>query len=223
MPEDFENCAIPAGSIGQAYPLIVRAMSNDWNTRYTLLRRAADQSDEDAWNEFLKYYDRFIYYLLQKMTLRPHDLEDLHQIILIRLWENLNTYRRTDKRFRSWLALIVRNIAYDYFRSEKRRRKVFNEDVEIDNLNDASLATTIENNIEREWETYMVNFAMNRLRGLFSENAIKVFEMSLEGRDATEIAARLNMGINSVYTLKNRVKARLIREVHAVMNEVEGQ
>lgn len=202
--------------------VVVRAMSSNWNTRYTLLQRAADQSDEEAWNEFLKYYDRFIYFLLQKMTLQPHDIEDLHQIILLRLWENLKTYQRTDKKFRSWLALIVRNIAYDYFRSEKRRRKVFNEEVEIDNLNDANLATTIENNIEKEWETYMVNFAMDRLRGLFSENAIRVFEMSLEGHPATEIAAKLNMGIDSVYTLKNRVKARLIKEVHAVMSEVEG-
>ncbi len=198
-------------------------MSMDWTTSYTLLQRAADQSDEAAWNEFFRYYDRFIYHLLHRMTLKPEDIEDLHQIILVRLWENLKTYQRTDKKFRSWLALIVRNIAYDYFRSEKRRRKIFNDEVEIDHAAVSNLAMSIEQNVETEWEAYMVNFAMNRLRGLFSENAIKVFELSLEGQSATEIADKLNIGVDSVYTLKNRVKARLIKEVHAVMNEVEGQ
>jgi RNA polymerase sigma-70 factor (ECF subfamily) len=196
-------------------------MNSDWNTRYSLLRRAADQSDEDAWNEFLRYYDRFIYYLLNRMTLKPEDMKDLRQVILIRLWENLKTYQRTDKKFRSWLALIVRNIAYDYFRSEKRRRKLFSEDVEIDQVDVSTLATSIEQAIEREWEAYIVNFAMNRLRSLFSENAIKVFELSLDGHTAAEIADKLNIGVDSVYTLKNRVRARLIKEVHAVMNEVE--
>lgn len=197
-------------------------MSGEWQTRYSLLQRAADQSNEDAWNEFLKYYDRFIYYLLHKMKLKQHDIEDLHQIILVRLWENMKTYQRTDKRFRSWLALIVRNIAYDYFRSEKRRRKVFNEEVEIDDLGASNLTSSIESTIEKEWETYMVNYAMNRLRALFSENAIKAFEMSLEGHSAKDISKKLKIGIDSVYTLKNRVKSRLIKEVRAVMNEVEG-
>jgi RNA polymerase sigma-70 factor (ECF subfamily) len=199
----------------------LQTMTQNWQTSLSLLQRAADQSDEEAWKEFLQYYDRFIYHLLHRLNLKSPDIDDLHQLVLIRLWENLKNYERTDRRFRSWLAVLVKNIAFDYFRSEKRRRQVFCDAVEVDGLSESHLASSIEGLIEREWEAYMVNFAMNRLRSLFSENAVRVFEMSLEGHSASAISEQLNLGIDSVYTLKNRVKSRLVREVRAVINEVE--
>lgn len=198
-------------------------MSDDWKTSYTLLKRAADQTDGQAWKEFHNYYDRFIYYLLHRMNLKPQEIDELHQTIMLRLWKNVKNYQRTDKNFRSWLAVVVRNVAYDYFRSEDRRRKVFIDEVEVDLVKVSNFTTSIEDTIESEWESYMVNFAMDRLRTLFSKNAIRVFEMSLEGHSAQEISETLNIGVDSVYTLKNRVKARLVKEVRAVMMEVEGK
>jgi len=46
--------------------------------------------------------------------------------------------------------------------------------------------------------------------------------MSLNEKPAKEIAEELNLTVDSVYTLKSRVKARFIREVKAVMNELEA-
>lgn len=79
----------------------------------------------------------------------------------------------------------------------------------------------MEKIIEKEWEIYMTNFALERLRGIFSDTAVAVFEMGLDGVPTSEIAERLHITVDSVYTLKNRVKSRFIKEINAVMREVE--
>lgn len=46
--------------------------------------------------------------------------------------------------------------------------------------------------------------------------------MSLNEVPAKEIAKKLNLALDSVYTLKSRVRARFIKEVKALMDELEG-
>lgn len=46
--------------------------------------------------------------------------------------------------------------------------------------------------------------------------------MSLDGTSARDIAHKLNLSTDSVYTLKSRVKARFMAEVKAVIAELEG-
>ena len=54
-------------------------MSEEWNTRQSLLMRAKDPTDEEAWADFVKYYERFIYHLLHRMNLKADDFEDMVQ------------------------------------------------------------------------------------------------------------------------------------------------
>ena len=83
-------------------------------------------------------------------------------------------------------------------------------------------ASEIERMVEQEWAEYVTNLAMERIEKVFSDEAVKSFKMSLEGIAAKEIAAKLNLAPDSVYTLKSRVKSRLIKEIKAVIDELEG-
>jgi RNA polymerase sigma-70 factor (ECF subfamily) len=58
--------------------------------------------------------------------------------------------------------------------------------------------------------------------GVVVRNAVKTFTMSLDEKSTNEIAAELNLSIDSVYTLKSRVKAPFIKEIKAVIDELEG-
>lgn len=80
----------------------------------------------------------------------------------------------------------------------------------------------VEHLIEEEWMLYMTSFAMERMRKIFSGEAVNVFSLSLDGLSADEISKKLNITRDSVYTLKNRVKSRFITEVRAIMDEVES-
>ena len=38
-------------------------MSDEWKTRQSLLMRAQDPTDEEAWSEFVKYYENELNYI----------------------------------------------------------------------------------------------------------------------------------------------------------------
>lgn len=196
-------------------------MSDEWSTRRSLLKRARDPSDEEAWSDFVSYYENFIYHILRRMQLNTEECDDLVQDILLKLWKNLKTYDEDKGRFRTWLGRVVRHAAYDYFDKAKSRRKLMEEERAMADIIRTTPAPDVERLIEEEWMQYMTSFALERLRGIFSGEAINVFSLSLDGVPADEIAKQLNLRRDSVYTLKNRVKARFMKEVRAVMDEVE--
>lgn len=197
-------------------------MSEQWNTSNTLLKRVKDPSDEAAWVDFVGYYENFIYHILRRMGLNTEDCNDLVQDILLKLWKNMTTYDAEKGRFRSWLGRVVRNAAADYFSKVETQRKLMEEERAMVKTIRSATPSDVEHLIEEEWMLYMTSFAMERMRKIFSGEAVKVFSLSLDGLSADEISKRLNITRDSVYTLKNRAKSRFITEVRAIMDEVES-
>lgn len=198
-------------------------MSDAWVTRKSLLLRVRDSDDEQAWNDFVAFYENFIYHILYCMNVSSADVDDLVQDILVKLWKNLQTYDQEKGRFRTWLTHVVRNTAYNYFNAVKVKRKLLEPGHPFAESMCSMPVTDLEKMIEAEWANYITSYALNRLDRFFSGKAIQVFSMSLDGRSVDEIAKELNLTRDSVYTLKNRVKARFIREVRALVLEFEGE
>jgi RNA polymerase sigma-70 factor (ECF subfamily) len=190
-------------------------------TRYTLLQRACDLHDELAWEEFVGHYHRFIFYILRELGVHPDDIDDLAQQILISLTRDLAGYDRSRARFRTWLGTVIRNAALAHFRKQKNRTariRVFGEEQGIDCM---AQPAEIDQRIELEWAAYVANLAMARVKYVFQGQAIKVFELGLDGRSAAEIAAATGLSVASVYTLRKRVKKRLYLEIRALVSELE--
>ncbi len=140
---------------------------------------------------------------------------------MVALTKDLANFDRDKGRFRSWLSAVIRNTAISYFRSKTRYQNrisdlqnevpdgTFGQPAEIDAM------------IEREWKTYIATQAFERVEAVFEKNALSVFELSLEGFSATEIAEKTGLAVASVYTLKKRVKKRLCSEMMALTAELE--
>lgn len=190
-------------------------------TRKSLILRAKDPQDPQAWVEFVQYYERFIYYVLRRMNVSSSDLDDLVQNVLLKLWRGIQGYDSSKARFRTWLGIVVRNAVYDHFSDTKRRRELIGQEQEVLQMLEES-SSEIEQRIEQEWAGYVTRLAMERIEKLFSVEAVKSFTMSHAGTPADEIASQLNLAVDSVYTLKSRVKARFIAEIKAVIGELEG-
>ena len=79
----------------------------------------------------------------------------------------------------------------------------------------------IEQMAEKEWRIYISNLAMQNLKKIFSGNAVKAFELSVEGVPGEEIAEKLGIALDSVYNLKSRVKKRLVEEIKILREEYE--
>ncbi len=198
-------------------------MENDWTTRATLIIRSQDQDDEMAWEEFTNYYQGFILIVLKKMAIHPNVHDDVVQECLLKIWKGLPQFQLNQDRakFRTWLHTVIRNTAFSYFTKNKKHHL---DKVSIDHEETATVLQTdceIGGMIEKEWEIYICERAMKNIQKLFSERALNVFKMFIEGVEVSEIAEKMDIKENSVYKLKNRVKAKYQQEIKDLCHHLE--
>ena len=190
------------------------------HTRYTLLNRALHTGDEEAWEELVEHYRRFIYYILNQLQVNPADLEDVSQQVLVSLTKDLSKFDPSKGRFRSWLSTMIRNTAISHFRKQtsyQKRMDGLRAETDVAGQADSE----IDAYIEQEWTTYIATQAMERVKSVFEGKAIEVFELGLDGLSASEIAEKTGLTVSSVYTLKKRVKKRLYVEILELTSELE--
>lgn len=196
-------------------------MSEFGDTSYTLLHRACDLHDEQAWEKLVEHYRRFIFYILQQMGVGDADIEDVSQQVLFSLTKDLCSYDQSRARFRTWLSTVIRNAALMHFRKQKTRQnyiRIFGEEQTLVRLENPS---AVDQRIEQEWAAYVSGLAMERVREVFIGQAMEVFELSLDGLSAAEIAEKTGLSVSSVYTLRKRVKRRLYLEIRGLVAELE--
>lgn len=198
-------------------------MNEHKQTRYTLLQRACDLNDAQAWEEFVEYYRHFMLYILSELGVAARDIEDVTQQILLALTRDLPGYDPERARFRSWLSTVIRNAAFVYFRKQKNRSKRIHMFGVEQSIAQESQANEIDQLIESEWQTYIANLAMERVRRVFQGRAMEVFELGLDGLSIAEIAEKTGLQVSSVYTLRKRVKKQLFLEIRAIVADLEPQ
>lgn len=185
-----------------------------------MIIRARNRDDADAWDEFVSTYRLFICHVLNRMNVGENDFEDLLQEVMLRLWEKLGSYDPAKGKFRSWLSYVVRNIVLNFVQKNKTRihkLEQFSQEVK----GHAAFHSEVDRMIEREWKLHISGMAMESIRSLFSETAIAVFELSLEGLDRMQVSKRLQITPDSVKVLKCRVKSRYLMEVKRLITELE--
>ena len=193
-------------------------------TRQTLLMRACNPDDHDAWDDFINYYQRFIYHILHKMNINLNEFDDLVQLVLVRLWKNIESYDRSKSKFRTWLSHVTRNTVLNYIDQQKRQQNRQSHLAESQDIHDrlnAMSETELETMVEKEWRAYVCTMALDNLRELFSGQAVDVFSLSQKDKSAAEIADMLGLKKESVYVLISRVKSKFVEEVKRLIKELE--
>ena len=74
--------------------------------------------DNEAYAELLNRYLKPVYNFLQTFIRDPEVLDDLTQITFIKAWKNLKRFD-PEKNFKTWIFVIAKNTAYDFFRKKK--------------------------------------------------------------------------------------------------------
>ena len=201
-------------------PYMEKCVSQNWNTQQTLIQRAQNPEDEQAWDDFVSYYQSFIKMVLFKSNISLNDTDDLIQAILIRIWKGLPNYeyKKEQARFRTWLSTIIRNCIISHINKVKNKgEKVELIEEQIERISESE----IEQIISEEWLDYVASIAMDKVKDVFSGNAIEVFRLSLEEKSAKEIASELNITEESVFVLRSRVKSRLKKEISKLRQLIE--
>src|SRR5690242_12127066 len=86
------------------------------------LIRAAQQGDQDAFEQLVRVYDQSVLRLAMNLLRSPEDARDVYQEAFLRVYRNLNNFR-FDCSFHTWLYRIVTNLCLDQMRRRKVRKE----------------------------------------------------------------------------------------------------
>ncbi len=187
-------------------------------TSHTLLQRALNLDDEEAWEILYKRYHTFILHILRQYGI--HDAEDLAQEVLLGLTKKLKSYDRSKAKFRTWLNTVTKNALFEYSRKKNRRLKLLDKYMG-DVIGDSAEEDQLEKHVEEEWKAYVSKIAFNKVKQSYRGNAIRVFELAVAGKTNPEISEALGLSLSSVTTLKKRVKSSLHAAVRATIADLE--
>ena len=199
--------------------MFIKIMKDAYVTRKTLLMRACNQDDEKAWEDFVYYYESFIQMVISQLLIDKSYTDDLRQDILVKLWKKLKSYDESKSKFRTWLSRVIRNTVINFIRDNAKERNLLTPETE--SLLDPESENELNDHIQSEWETYVTNLALERIKPLFSDNALKVFNMVLDNESVNDIADKLDLSQDSVYKMKTRTVKRLKEEVKIIRADTE--
>lgn len=199
-------------------------MSENYNTRQTLLLKLKDQRDDHAWNDFYETYYRYIRAILWNMNLKEADANDILQSVMLKIWNKLPEFDYQSKKgkFRNWISIITANTAKNYIRSENRLYNCLNGEKSswLDDYKNATLPPEIEEISSKEWEKFVSSMAWENVSESLSSKVKETFERLMKGESTREVANALEINENTVIVYKNRVKNKMYLEIVRLQNEI---
>lgn len=195
-------------------------MSDTYLTRQTLLKKLKDSDSESSWEEFYKYYKKFIYSIIIKMGVNESDSDDLAQKTLLKIWQALPNFDYNQKKgyFRNWLYTITRNTVISFIKANKNLLK---NQQEFKSISERHGTAEINKIIHNEWEKYISERAFNTIKEKVSVQALECFQAGLRNEPVAETAEKLGLEENTVYIYKNRVKQKLYAEIRNLREMLE--
>src|SRR5580658_10294391 len=98
------------------------ALNSGLQTDESALIRAAQQGDQDAFEQLVRIYDQSVLRLAMNLLRSPEDAQDVYQEAFLRVFRNLDKFR-FDCSFHTWLYRIVTNLCLDHMRKRKVRKE----------------------------------------------------------------------------------------------------
>mgnify|MGYP001014042110 CR=1 FL=1 len=199
-------------------------MKENQDTSHTLLKKL-QRNEGQHWEEFVHYYEGYIYVVIRNFDIRKEDAEDLLQDVLVKVWKALPSYNyEEDKcRFRTWLCVVIRNTVFNFYelRASKNNKKNVSYEEVLEGLNLITEAE-IDKLAAREWKSYISNMAWDKVKDDFSEISRQIFEASMHEDSNSVLAEKFNVAESSVRVYKMRVRKTLLKEIVRLNQELGG-
>lgn len=166
------------------------------------------EGDDAAWERIVTMYAKRIYNLSYRYTGRREDAEDLTQEIMIRVYQNLNTFRSDAGSFQNWILRVGRNLIIDHYRQTRRYQPAAgSEEMDGMHLEDDKLPNP-QQMVEMD---EAARFLWNGLNSLSPELKEALVLRDLEGLAYREIADMLGIPEGTVKSRINRGRVELAK------------
>jgi RNA polymerase sigma-70 factor (ECF subfamily) len=166
------------------------------------------QGDDAAWENMVTSYGRRIYNLSYRYTNRIDEAEDLTQEILIRIYQNLKSYRPEAGSLQNWILRVARNMLIDHYRQVRRYPQAGGSE-ELENLNIGDDRIPDPQRASEQQEA--ARFLQRGLQALSPELKEAIILRDLEGMAYQEIADMLGVPEGTVKSRINRGRLELAK------------
>ena len=191
-------------------------------TPVSLLLRACDRGDQEAWAQFESFCVPVIHKALGAMRVSEQDRDDLTQDVLMIAMVQLTTGRfqyDPNKSFRSWLSTVTSNRAKRFFRERPAARGGGGTDhlAHVQQLPDEH---SCGDPFEAEWRARCLQIAAEQVRKEVKPQTWAIFQTLVDGVPPQEVAAQFGTTIGNVYVIKARMVTRLQQAARRLCGDV---
>ena len=187
-------------------------------TRYSLLSRLQNWTDQESWKQFFDTYGRLIYGVALKSGLNEAEAQDVVQETIICVAKDIQKFTRDRKlgSFKGWLRNIARwRIADQLRKREKGRARLATEggaDL-LEELPDPA-GGELDRIWEEEWQDNLLHAAIERVKLQVKAEHYQIFDLYFMKKwPVTKVAKTLGVNVAQVYLAKHRVGNLIKKEL----------
>jgi RNA polymerase sigma-70 factor (ECF subfamily) len=193
-----------------------------------LLGRLRDWQDDASWTRFFDTYGPIILAVAVKSGLNTDDAEEVVQETSVAVAKQIQKFDYDPGKgaFKSWLLTIARSKIVDRWRQQQRRvpiaeraQAVDSQTTLIERLPDQN-AIAAEEIWDEEWRSNLMEASRERLKASANPRHFQVFDCLVnKGWEPAIVAEKLNVKVDQVYVIKQRMTAQLKDEVDRLRRE----
>ena len=183
-------------------------------TTKTQLLQQIKSGNDGAWYEFYLVYTPLVKYCGRKHGVSEDDLEDLVQMVMMRLHKAQGnfSYDSSKGHFRSYLGRVIVSAINDLQKRAGEKSEEISE-------NFADSQDWVAKMTDEEWKAYLQENALSVLRQRVSPTTYMAFELLvLQGQSPQLVAQCLGMDVTQVYNAKARCQ-RMLQEIIQTLEE----
>lgn len=179
----------------------------------TKLMLRVQKGDDQAFDQLLTQFREQVVNTMYRMVGRRADAEDLAQEVFVRIYQARKRYAATAK-FSTWLFQIVRNLAFNYVRDQRRQKIVHLTTGEEEDDWENKFAEPSNQAPAARLETLELQDAIKQiLDDLPPQQRAAIVLARFEGKQYREIAEILEVSVAAVKMLVQRGKSTLAKRL----------
>ncbi len=135
---------------------------------------------------FGKLYDLFVDPIYRYLYYRAGaaEAEDLTELVFLKTWENIRSYRPRNRRFSAWLFRIAHNVVVDFYRSNHFKAEL-SEDIP-----DLRIEADSINRTHRHFDQKILGRAMKELKDHYRQILVLKYMNDLSNEEIAQIMGR---------------------------------
>jgi len=175
--------------------------------------RRVQRGEREAFEPLVERYQKRVFSLVYHLVRRRDEIEDIAQEIFIKAFRGIRSYN-FQASFGTWLSRIAVNHCYDYLRREQKAKVTYYWQIgeEGSRSIEGRAQSLPEGALNLEHQSEARDLAEKLLARAPAEDRAILVLKELEDRSVEEIAAILQLRINTVKVRLHRARKRMLQD-----------